>query len=156
VAVLEIVARDADGELIAEPVVWDAAEGERPRALVLAPRGGARSGEPALGHGDRILARLTRLDETDVAGYRYEAEPIKRVPREQRRLLGIFRTKAAGGGLIDPVDRKELKEWPIAKGDEGGAKQGDLVRFELARTHRFGVPQARIVETLGNPQDQRD
>ncbi len=39
VAVLEIVARDADGELIAEPVVWDAAEGERPRALVLAPRG---------------------------------------------------------------------------------------------------------------------
>jgi ribonuclease R len=154
VAVLEIVARDADGELIAEPVVWDAAEGERPRALVLAPRG-ARSGEPALGHGDRILARLTRLDETDVSGYRYEAEPIKRVPREQRRLLGIFRTKAAGGGLIDPVDRKELKEWPIAKGEEGGAKQGDLVRFELARTHRFGVPQARIVETLGNPQDQR-
>ena len=23
------------------------------------------------------------------------------------------------------------------------------------RTHRFGVPQARVVETLGNPQDQR-
>ena len=62
VAVLEIVARDADGELIAEPVVWDAGEGERPRSLVLAPRGGGRSGEPALGHGDRILARLTRLD----------------------------------------------------------------------------------------------
>ena len=39
VAVLEIVARDAEGELIGEPVVWDAAEGERPRALVLAPRG---------------------------------------------------------------------------------------------------------------------
>jgi ribonuclease R len=155
VAVLEIVARDADGELIAEPVVWDAAEGERPRALVLAPRGGGRSAEPVLGQGDRILARLTRLEEPDVSGYRYEAEPIKRVPREQRRLLGIFRTKAAGGGLIDPVDRKELKEWPIAKGDEGGAKQGDLVRFELSRTHRFGVPQARIVETLGNPQDQR-
>jgi ribonuclease R len=146
VAVLEIVARDADGELVGEPVVWDAAEGERPRALVLAPRGKGRSAEPALGQGDRILARLTRLEEPDVSGYRYEAEPIKRVPREQRRLLGIFRTKAGGGGLIDPVDRK---------GDEDGAKQGDLVRFELSRTHRFGVPQARIVETLGNPQDQR-
>ena len=109
VAVLEIVARDADGELIGEPVVWDAAEGERPRALVLAPRGGRDPASPALGQGDRILARITRLDEPDVVGYRYEAEPIKRLPREKRRLLGIFRAKAAGGGLIDPVDRKELQ-----------------------------------------------
>ena len=110
VAVLEIVARDADGELIAEPVVWDAGEGPRPRVLVLAPRSGRGSAEPALGQGDRILARLTRLEDADVLGYRYEAEPIKRLPREQRRLLGIFRAKAdGGGGLIDPVDRKELQ-----------------------------------------------
>ena len=155
VTVLDIVARDADGELIAEPAVWDAAEGERPRALVLAPRGASRSAEPPLGQGDRILARLTRLDEADVAGYRYEAEPIKRLPREKRRQLGIFRAKAHGGGLIDPVDRKELKEWPIAPGDEGGARHGDLVRFDLARQHRYGVAQARVVETLGNPDDQK-
>ncbi len=155
VAVLEIVARDKDGELIAEPAVWDTAEGERPRALVLAPRAGRGSAQPALGQGDRILARLTRLEDADVFGYRYEAEPIKRLPREQRRLLGIFRAKAGGGGLIDPVDRKELREWPIAPGDEGGAKTGDLVRFELNRTNRLGVAQARIAETLGNPQDQR-
>jgi ribonuclease R len=154
VAVLQIVARDADGELIAEPVTWDRVEGERPRALVLAFRA-ARAGEAPLGQGDRILARLTRLEEADVGGYRYEAEPIKRLPREERRPLGIFRTKAKGGGLIDPVDRKELREWPVEPGDEGGAKPGDLVRFELTRTHRFGVPEARIVETLGNPQDQR-
>ena len=155
VTVLEIVARDRDGELIGEPVVWDAAEGERPRALVLARREGGGAGEAPLGMGDRVLARLTRLDDVDVAGYHYEAEPIKRVPREQRRLLGIFRAKTGGGGLIDPVDRKELKEWPIARGEEGGAHDGDLVRFELARTHRYGVAQARIVETLGNPKDQR-
>src|SRR6185312_11015564 len=42
-----------------------------------------------------------------------------------------------------------------APGDEGGASNGDLVRFDLARAGRFGVPQARIVESLGNPQDQR-
>ncbi len=155
VAVLEIVARDAEGELIGEPVVWDAAEGERPRALVLAPRGKGRSGEAALGQGDRILARVTRLEQRDVEGYRYEAEPIKRLPKDQRRLLGIFRSKAAGGGLIDPVDRKELREWPVAPDDQGGAKDGDLVRFELARAHQYGVPQVRIVETIGNPRDQR-
>ena len=154
VAVLVVVARDKDGELIAEPAVWDMSEGPRPRALVLASRSGRGSAEPALGQGDRILARLTRLQDADVFGYRYEAEPIKRLPREQRRLIGIFRTKAAGGGLIDPVDRKELKEWPIAPGEEGGAKTGDLVRFELSGTHRYGVTQARVVETLGNPQDQ--
>jgi ribonuclease R len=155
VAVLDIVARDEDGELIAEPAVWDGAEGERPRALVLAPRGPVRSAEAPLGQGDRILARLTRLDDADILGYRYEAEPIKRLPREKRRQLGIFRAKAQGGGLIDPVDRKELKEWPIAPGDEGGAKSGDLVRFDLTRQHRYGVAQARVVETLGNPNDQR-
>jgi ribonuclease R len=155
VAVLEIVARDVDGELIAEPAVWDAAEGERPRALILAKRGGPRSGEPALGLGDRILARVARLEETDVAGLHYEAEPIKRLPRGERRMLGIFRAKAGGGGLIDPVDRKELKEWPIAKGDEAGARNGDLVRFELTRAHRYGVAQARVVEALGNPEDER-
>jgi ribonuclease R len=155
VTVLQIVARDADGELIAEPAVWDAAEGERPRALVLAPRGTQRAGEAPLGQGDRILARVTRLEDKDVAGYRYEASPIKRLPRTERRLVGIFRAKAGGGGLIDPVDRKELREWPIAPGEEGGAKSGDLVRFELSARHRYGVPQARIAETLGNPADQR-
>jgi ribonuclease R len=155
VAVLEIVARDADGELIGEPAVWDASEGERPRVLVLAGRGSARAGDPALGQGDRILARITRLEDVDVSGYRYEAQPIKRLPKEKRRQLGIFRTRARGGGIIDPVDRKELKEWPIAPGDEGDARDGDLVRYDLARSGRLGVPQARVVETLGNPQDQR-
>jgi ribonuclease R len=155
VAVLEIVARDADGELIAEPATWEASEGERERVLVLAPRGYPRSAEPALGQGDRILARLTRVDDGDGSGYRYQAEPIKRLPKEKRRLLGIFRTRSRGGGIIDPVDRKELKEWPVAPGDEATAKNGDLVRFDLARAGRYGVPQARVVETLGNPQDQR-
>ncbi|KAB2911298.1 MAG: ribonuclease R [Hyphomicrobiaceae bacterium] len=155
VSVIEIVARDKDGELVAEPAVWDATEGERPRVLVLAPRGSLHGPEPALGQGDRILARLTRLEDADVFGYRYEAEPIKRLPREKRRMLGIFRSRAKGGGVIDPIDRKELKEWPITPGDEGDARDGDLVRFDLNRAGRFGVPQARVVETLGNPQDQR-
>jgi ribonuclease R len=155
VTVLNIVARDDDGELIGEPAVWDAEEGDRPRVLILADRRGRSGGEGALGQGDRILARLTRLDEVDVAGYRYEAEPIKRLPKEKVRQLGIFRAHAKGGGVIDPVDRKEMREWRVNAGDEGGAANGDLVRFDLARAGRMGVPQARIVESLGNPQDQR-
>ena len=152
VAVLEIIARDKDGELVAEPAVWDTGEGERPKVLVIASK---KSGEATLGQGDRILARITRLSDKDIYGYRYEAEPIKRLPREKRRQLGIFRMRRGGGGVIDPVDRKELKEWPIAAGDEGDAKDGDLVRYDLNRSGRLGVSQARVVETLGNPQDQR-
>jgi ribonuclease R len=155
VAVLEIIARDADGELVAEPAVWDPAEGEKPRALVLLPRRAPGAALAALAAGDRILARLTRLAGSDVAGYRYEAEPIKRLPKEKRRQLGIFRQHARGGGVIDPIDRKELKEWPIQPGDEGAAKDGDLVRFDLLRTGRYGLPQARVLEALGNPRDQR-
>jgi ribonuclease R len=157
VAVLEIVARDAEGELVAEVAGGEVSpDGRRERVLVLPWRGAARKAEPALGEGDRILARLTRLKEPDAAGCRYEAEPIKRLPKEKRRQLGIFRSRAKGGGVIDPVDRKEMKEWPIAAGDEGGARDGDLVRFDLARAGgRYGVPRARVAETLGNPQDQR-
>ena len=155
VTVLNIVARDDDGELVGEPAVWDAAEGDRPRVLILADRRGRIASGGALGQGDRILARLTRLDDVDVAGYRYEAEPIKRLPKEKARQLGIFRAQAKGGGVIDPVDRKEMREWRVNAGDEGGAVDGDLVRFDLARAGRMGVPQARIVETLGNPRDQR-
>ena len=155
VCVLEIVARDKDGELVAEPAVWDtergrASQGAHRRSQEARPRrAGARPSATA-------SWRASPASPTqDVYGYRYEAEPIKRLPREKRRSLGIFRTRKGGGGVIDPVDRKELKEWPIAAGDEGDAKDGDLVRFDLNRAGRFGVPQARVVESLGNPQDQR-
>jgi ribonuclease R len=154
VAVIDIIARDADGEPIGEPAVWDAADGARPRVLVLAERGFGRGARPALGEGDRVLARLTRLKERDVAGYTYEAEPIKRLAREERRMLGLFRLRPQGGGLIDPIDRRELRQWPVAPGDAGGAGDGDLVRFEVARARRYGVPEARVTEALGNPLAQ--
>src|SRR5262249_45525644 len=91
----------------------------------------------------------------DVAGLRSGAGAIKRLPKEKSRQLGIFRAQAGGGGVIDPVDRKELKEWRIDPGEEGKARDGDLVRFDLARAGRLGIPKARIVESLGNPKDQR-
>jgi ribonuclease R len=156
VSVIEVVERDSDGELVAEPVTWDDEESARPRILVLPPsRAIGEANDGALGIGDRILSRITRLEGEDVAGYRFEAEPIRRLPREKRRLLGIFRAHSRGGGTIEPVDRKVLKSWAVQKGNEGKAVDGDLVRFELVKAGRFGVPQPRIVEALGNPEDQR-
>ena len=159
VTVLEIVATTADGDLVAEPVVWDAAEGERPKVLVIAGRqteGGAEGDTRTLGTGDRILARVSELDDADVGGFRFEATPLKRLPKEKQRLVGIFRANARhGGGTIAPVDRKMLKDWPIAKGNEGEARDGDLVRFDIVGRGRIGVPEARVAAVLGNPADQR-
>ena len=162
VTVLDIVDRDPDGDLVAEPVTWDDAEGERPRALVLeagdavpARSGRSRSGiDRALGIGDRILAEVRRATDEEDVGYGYIASPMKRLPREKTRQLGIFK-RTPKGGVISPVDRKALKEWPITKDDVGDASDGDLVRFELVRRGRFHTPQARVAEVIGNPKDDR-
>src|SRR6478672_11405663 len=152
VAVLEVTGRDDDGDLIAIPLVWEGAEGERPTVLLPLhqARGPQADIETEIAVGDRILARITELQDADVEGYRFEGSPIKRLPREKRRLLGIFRAHRQGGGSIDPIDRKQLRSWSIRKGDEGRAKDGDLVRFDLVRKGRTHVAQATILETLGN------
>ena len=155
VAVLEVTGRDADGDLIAKPEVWDDAEGERPAVLLLASRDPHTEELATIGIGDRVMARITALDEADIDGFRFEAQAIRKMPRDQRRLLGIFRAHPRGGGTIEPIDRKALRSWSIQKSDQGEAADGDLVRFELAKKGRFVTPQARVVEVIGNPEDQR-
>jgi ribonuclease R len=101
-----------------------------------------------------VLARITAIDEPEDE-IAHLGIAIKRLPREKRRLLGIFRAHSRGGGTIQPINRSELREWALQKGDEGEAKDGDLVRFDLARRGRHAIPQARVVEVLGNPSDSR-
>jgi len=150
VTVLEITGRDADGEFIARPAVWDEERGPAPRILMVESK---REMGPVAGVGDRVLARITPLGAD--AGYPYQARTIKRLARAARSLLGIFRSLPGGTGVIDPIDRKQLKEWPVARGATGDAENGELVRFEIARGSRMGVQTARVTERLGNPQAQQ-
>jgi len=152
VAVLEVTGRDSDGDLVAKPLEWEADDGGRPVVRLRPAERGIDDSD--IGIGDRVLARVTRLPR-DSGGATHEATPIKKLPREKRRLLGIFRKSARGGGMIEPIDRKELKSWPILPDDVATARDGDLVRFELVRRGRFATPRAEIVESLGNPDDQR-
>ena len=154
VAVVEVIARDDEGDLIAEPVVWDNEEAERPRLRLTVPDSIEGEGGPAIGIGDRVLARIERADD-DSEKIGFTGVAIKRLPREKRRLLGIFRSHPRGGGVIQPVDRSALREFSLQQGDEGPASDGDLVRFDLARRGRHAIPQARVVEALGNPSDSR-
>jgi ribonuclease R len=156
VAVLEVKELDAAGELIAEPIVWDSQAGPRPAVMITGTnaRGEDGSAPRPVGPGDRVLVRLERLDEPTEGGALYEGRLIRRLAREKRRLLGIYRDTGARGGLIEPVDRKALKAWSVNKGDENGAKDGDLVEFDTQRTgHR--AASARVLKALGNPDDQR-
>ena len=147
VTVLEIVARDEDGEFVARPATWDDENGSIPKILMVEGRGNLAQ---TPGIGDRVLARIT-TQKAD-ADYLYHARTIKKLPRSTARsLLGIFRSLSYGRGVIDPIDKKQLKEWTVPKGSAGDAEDGELVRFEIARSVRYGVPTARIVARLGNP-----
>ena len=150
VTVIEIMSRDADGEFVARPSVWDEEHGAPPRILMAESK---REAGPVAGIGDRVLARITAMGAD--ADYPYQARTIERLARATRSLLGIFRALPGGTGVIDPVERKQLKEWPVARGATGDAENGELVRFEFARASRVGVQTARVLERLGNPAAQQ-
>ena len=155
VTTLEVTGRDGNGDLLAQPLVWDRADGPRPQVLIATRPRAPGTDDQVIGAGDHVLVRIKQLAEHGAEKIQYEGETIKKLPRDTRRLVGIFRRSARGGGTIDPVSRKELKSWTIQSGDDGDAKDGDLVRFDLQSKGRFATPQARVLETLGNPHDER-
>jgi ribonuclease R len=142
VSVLQVKAPNADGDLFARPLEWHG-EGVEPIVLII-----ARASDPALGEGDRILARLTVVHEED---HNYEARLIRRIGTNPRKIVGIFR-KGAEGGRIVPIDKAGSTEWLVAEGAALGARDGELVEAEQAGPkNRMGLPRARIVERLGDP-----
>jgi len=146
VSVLQVDEPDADGDIHARPVDWNDAM-PPPRILM-----NLRSSDPALGAGDRILARLT---ETPGEPHAYEARMIRRIGTNPERILGIYRA-ASEGGRVMPIDKGSDKEFVIAAGATGGAKDGELVEAEQTGPKgRMGLPKARIVSRLGDPSGPR-
>ena len=142
VSVLQVLEPNADGDLFAKPLEWQG-EGPEPGVLVI-----ARESDPALGGGDRILARLTEVREES---HRYEARLIRKIGTNPRKILGVFR-KGAEGGRILPIDKGADREWRVAPGAAHGARDGELVEAEQAGPRgRMGLPDARIVTRLGDP-----
>ncbi len=142
VGLLDVLAPDAGGDLFARPKDWP--EGEPvPRVLVV-----ARPGGPALGEGDRILAKLMAVRAED---HDYQARVIRKLERAgPKRLLGIFRKGAEGGRLL-AIDRGSDLEWRIPAGEAMGAKDGELVEAEQTAPPRMGLRKARVVAVLGDP-----
>ncbi len=146
VSVLQVKAPDENGDLFAVPLEWHG-EGVEPTVLVI-----PRASDPALGEGDRILARLQVVHEED---HNYEARLIRRIGLSARKVVGIFR-KTAEGGRILPIDKGSDKEWMVAADATGGARDGELVEAEQAGPKAsMGLPRARIVLRLGDPTAPR-
>ncbi len=142
VTVAEALAPDTAGDVFLRPLegVGDA---DVPRVLFV-----AKSSDPAIGAGDRLLVRLTPVQAED---HSYEARLIKRIGsrRDPRKVLGVFR-KTAEGGRIQPIEKKADKEWRVAPGAVHGAVDGELVEaVEVGGRTRMGLPGAQIVARLG-------
>ncbi len=142
VSVLQVTGPDKDGDLFAKPIEWEGS-GKEPVVLLI-----PRASDPAMGAGDRILARLTLVKGDN---HHYEARLIRRIGATPQRVVGIFR-KTTEGGRIVPIDKGADKEWSVATDATHGARDGELVEAEQAGPKgRMGMPRARIVERLGDP-----
>ena len=139
VTVLEVLAPDSEGDLFARPVEWRG-EGIAPRVHI-----STQPGDPALGEGDRVLAKLAPVRGPD---YDYLARIIRKLGEGPQRILGIFRREAQGGRIV-PIDKGSDRFWLVS--DTGGAEDGELVHAEPQSKGRFGPVRARVVERLGDP-----
>ncbi len=142
VSVLEVLEGPPGSDQFARPLEWRG-DGEEPKILYV-----PRKADPALGAGDRILSRLTKVQGED---YAYEARLIRRIGATKRKILGVFRAGSEGGRII-PIEKGADKEWAVSGRDDHGAKDGELVEAEQAGPKgRLGLVRARITARLGDP-----
>ena len=140
VTVLEVDGLDPDGALSARPARWDEPEPPPPITLDPAPRG-----VPEPGEGDRVLARLRPAPDGG-----YLARPMRVLDAGPRRVVGVFRATSSGGGVIEPAERRSRRDLAVPAEETAGARTGELVVGEIEPGSRLGLPDARVVERLGD------
>lgn len=141
VSLLTVIGPDAAGDLFLHAMEWQG-EGTPPRILFI-----PKKGDPAMGPGDKLLARLSEVNLED---REYEARLIRKLGSNAIKVLGIYR-KGSDGGRIVPIDKGADKEWRVGRDDDLNARDGELVEAEQAGPKRMGLPSARIIARLGDP-----
>lgn len=156
VVLADITGRDPDGELIARPVEWNEEEyGPTPRIAVFTPRK-SRPGQPAAGVGDRALIRTELNRDARKGEPQYNGRVVKLLAKTRPQQLGVFRALPQGGGLLLPIDKKNLdRELTILPGAEGEARDGDLVSVDVSSGGRGHRPVARVKERIGAIDNER-
>ena len=143
VCVLNVSRLDEHGDLIANPTPWP--KDVPPPIIHMDPE---RRGQPALGIGDKVLARLTKLDDLE-----YKAKTIRRLASAPAKVLGVYH-RGGDGGRLQSTEKRHKTEFIVPDDYDMGAHQGELVRAEVIRGKHLGLRQVRIVERLGHANGQ--
>ena len=141
VSILVMLEADASGDQFAAPMEWEG-EGAAPRIRYI-----PKAGDPAMGAGAKLLARLAAVEGGDHA---YEARLIRALGSNAIRVLGVFRETGDGGRIV-PIDKGQDKEWRVTSGQTLDARDGELVEGEVVGKRSLGLPMARITARLGDP-----
>jgi ribonuclease R len=143
VAVVEVVAIDDDGELVAEPVAT-AASGEsgRPRIHLTSP---GRGRAPEIG--DHVLARLIPIDALS-----YDGQVIKVLPKAPTRVVGVLE-QTREGLFVRPIDRGAGREFRLSREQTGDAKPGELVAVENVDGRGLDNGAVKVTRRLGHADD---
>ncbi|WP_370206483.1 ribonuclease R [Pararhodobacter marinus] len=140
VGIVRVTGPDAQGALLAEPADAEGRAGDKTARIVVIER----PGQPAMGPGDRVLAKLLPVAEG------YHAHPIRKLQSGPKLVLGIYRQGPEFGRIL-PIDKGADMEWRVSRDDAQGARDGELVEVEQTGPARLGLPRARITARLGDP-----
>ena len=97
-------------------------------------------------HGDRVIARVTGVDQRG----RREGAVVEVLERAHPTVVGRYVTQH-GMGFVVPSDKRITQDIAISRGDEGGAKENQLVVAEITLPPtRHRPPAGRVAEVLGD------
>ena len=145
----DILRRDRDGDLIAQPSEWRDS-GPAPLIAVRSSRS-RREAAPAPGIGARVLMRVEFHAQSEPP---YSGRVVK-ILAARTQSLGVYRASDNGAGRAVPVEKRALgREFFIPAGMSMDALDGDLVALAPLREGGFGLPSARVVERLGSVKSE--
>ncbi|MFC3050731.1 ribonuclease R [Kordiimonas pumila] len=144
VQIVEYAGTDKNGDALVRPVDWVA--DSPPPTIYISDK--KRHKGPALGKGDRALARLIPIKDHPPL---YRAEIIRMLRAAPTSIMGVFHGTAEGGRIVS-TDKKKSDEFWVDRDDVNGAKEGELVTAEFVNSskRRMGPRRARVKECLGD------
>ncbi len=97
-------------------------------------------------HGDRVMARVTGVDPRG----RREGVVVEVLERAHKTIVGRYDARD-GMGFVVPGDKRIALDIVIQRGDEGSAREGQIVVAEITSLPtRHRAPAGRIIEVLGD------
>jgi len=144
VTVVQVMAIDEDGDLLAEPsTTEDTAKSVSKPVIHLLEDGRGRA--PKIG--DRVLARLSHIE-----GQRYEGRVIKILPKAPSRIIGMLE-QTRNGLIVRPLDRGAGRELRLERSALGKARPGELVVVEGKDQGPLDRAKLVVTEILGHADD---